>query len=58
MFIIYADCLFISLSSLNFNSDLLSFNNKKDPMEQDFVVKIWGPIISTIFDDSALFTKW
>ncbi|KAG1467619.1 hypothetical protein G6F56_004309 [Rhizopus delemar] len=46
------------LSSLNFNSDLFSFNNKKDPMEQDFVVKIWGPIISTIFDDSALFTKW
>ncbi|KAG1168218.1 hypothetical protein G6F46_004858 [Rhizopus delemar] len=47
------------LGALNSNAqNILQFNNKKDPTEQDFVVKIWGPIFSTIFDDSALFTKW
>ncbi|KAI8063142.1 hypothetical protein BDF21DRAFT_347307, partial [Thamnidium elegans] len=48
----------IILSTLKFDPSILSFSNKNKSTEQDYIVKLWGTIISSVYDDSSLSTKW
>ncbi|KAG0168165.1 hypothetical protein DFQ28_000181, partial [Apophysomyces sp. BC1034] len=46
------------LSSLNLRKSIYSFSAKNQNTEEDYVIKVWAPIISAVFDDLPLFCKW
>ncbi|KAI7894190.1 uncharacterized protein EV154DRAFT_108916 [Mucor mucedo] len=46
------------LSTLHTDPGILSYANKSKSTEEDYVVKVWGSIITSLFDSPQLTTKW
>lgn len=49
---------YFSINIFRKRRDILNPKSKKTPTEYDYVIKIWGPILESLFPEDKIFIKW